>query len=339
MISCRRFVLESLSGLLQGWNAFWFEPASSLTMGIARVGFGLWAALYAAAWFTELPKLIGQRGLLDAELTRYLIGVSESGTGSEGRLSILYWYDSPVFVQGYLTVLILAGIVAAMGIGGRWTVLAAFLLLLGIAHRIPMLQGPGDLMMIGMFGYLLFDAGKHRNGWRIGLHDDEYRASSNFAGRLLQTHFILWMFATFVSCLAEPMWWTGNATWWLAVAGRTVGWTRDSLVEHPYWVNLVTHAYPALMAGSLLLLTRRGCRTWGIVLGLMLAGLSFILCGDAIYAVSLTVALSAFLGAALTEWRLPTSLDTEHESETAKSWPPNARQSPKKRSRPGLARS
>ncbi len=142
MSALGRFLVNSLSTTVQRWNTFWFESISTQSVGVARFCFGLWAALYAVAWLAELPKLIGTNGVLDTELTRYLIGVGEAGTGSGGRLSLLYWLDSSGLIQAYLVGLIVAGTAMAVGLGGRWIVLITFILLLGISHRIPMLQGP-----------------------------------------------------------------------------------------------------------------------------------------------------------------------------------------------------
>ncbi len=191
-----------------------------------------------------------------------------------------------------------------------------------------MLQGPGDLMIVGMFGYLFFDPGKRYGLFRVGLHDKEHRASANLVVRLLQVHFVVWMIATFLSCIAEPMWWNGSATWWLAVAGRTTWWSRDALVEHPFFVNFATHLYLVILAVMLMLLTRRGCRTWGIILGVIFACITYGLCGDLIYTMSLIVALSSFVGEAMTEWTAPSEIDSI-DDKNAKSSPPNVRQLPK----------
>jgi hypothetical protein len=285
---------------------------------------------------SQLPQVIAPSGIMDRELTRELVGYGVWGTGNSARISILYFIESKLGVQTYLATTALLGLLVAVGVGGRWTVIVAWLAGLGIAHRVPMLQGPGELLALGMIGYLAVDPGKLRHSFKIGLHDHTSRYSAGFAVRMAQVHFVLWMVLTLASCLAEEIWWNGNAAWSLAAADRSVWWTKEYLVDHPFLVNAITHVYLLLMIALLISLTTRGYRTWGIVLGLGFAALTYGLCGDWLYAAAILTGISAFAGESIYELRddgseaaetgtLLTEASNRHDLNSTRNKDPNAK--------------
>ena len=142
------------------WNCFWFATRPTFDIGITRVAIGFLAAIYAAGWCFDLYGWTQPDGKLNDSVTRFLIGDQIEGTGSIGRVSLLYQLESKWMVQSYLIVTSLFSIALALGIGGRAIAVVTWILTLGIVHRVPMLQGSGDLLFVGIMGYLAIDPGK-----------------------------------------------------------------------------------------------------------------------------------------------------------------------------------
>jgi hypothetical protein len=293
-----RYLQSVIRPVPGAWSRFWFESHSTLDIALVRVAFGIWSMVYLISWWSELPALVAAGGLLPVEMARYLIGAGVPGTGSLGRVSLLYVVESPWVVQAYLAVAWIVSLALTLGLGGRWLALGQALLMLGIAHRIPMLQGPGAAWITGMLLYLVVDPGKLRRWWKPGLHDQASRGTARFGLRLVQVHVLMWLVVSFLSTLAEPMWWSGVAAWWLAENGRSPWFNSEALSERPYLVNLLTYGYLFLQLGLIGTLVRRGLRSIAILLSVLLGAMTWWLAGDAIYGLALVAAAWAFAGAA-----------------------------------------
>ncbi|MFN9914257.1 MAG: hypothetical protein ACK53L_16835, partial [Pirellulaceae bacterium] len=115
---------------------------------------------------------------------------------------------------------------------------------------------------------------------------------------MVQVHVLMWLVVSFLSTLAEPMWWSGVAAWWLAENGRSPWFNSEALSERPYLVNLLTYGYLFLQLGLIGTLVRRGLRSIAILLSVLLGAMTWWLAGDAIYGLALVAAAWAFAGAA-----------------------------------------
>jgi hypothetical protein len=289
-------VTKALKNLIVEWNAFWFEPRSTLDAAIIRIVVSFWCLLYTISWISDLPRVVQNGGLFDKELTRYLIGHNIAGTGSAGRLSLLFFVQSDWAVYLYLFVTCSVTILLIMGIGGRTIAFLNALLILGIAHRIPMLQGPGELLIMGMVLYLIVDPGKITDWFRIGADDRQSRRSANLVMRLFQVHTILWLSICFFSYIAEGMWWNGTALWWLAIAERSPIWDASYLSDKPDLVSWISHAYLGLLGITIVSLTKRNWRFIGLFTGGLLAVLTFLMAGDWLLSLAILCSLSSFVG-------------------------------------------
>jgi hypothetical protein len=303
MILFIRYLQAVTKRFIDQWNRFWFMAGPTLDVSLARIALGVLAAVYAAYWWFELSSWIVPNGLLNSSVSRFLIGDQVAGTGSISRLSLLYWFDSPVFVQLYLVITILCSLALAAGLGGRAMAVSVWGLILGIVHRVPMLQGAGDLLFTGLLGYLVVDPGKIRSICRMGLHDRAERWTASLAIRLMQCHLLIWLLISFVSHLAEPMWWAGSAAWWLASAQLSPWYQQHFLSDKPYLINLLSHAFLLLHLVSVGLLMVR----YGRPLAIVAAGLTGLgiggLAGDWLYATAFILCTAAFWGIACREFR------------------------------------
>jgi hypothetical protein len=274
-----------------------------LDIGLARVALGILSAVYAACWWFDLQSWIAPEGLLNGSVTRFLIGDQVAGTGSASRISLLYSIDSSWFVNFYLLLTFLCSLAMTFGVGGRVMAAMVWGLVLGIVHRVPMLQGAGDLLLTGLLGYLVIDPGKTRLRWRIGLHDPIERWSAKLAVRLMQCHLLIWLLVSLVSHLVEPMWWAGNAAWWLASGQLSPWFSPYFLSDKPYVVNILSHLFLLMHFVTVWLLMVRHGRPLAIVA----AGLTAIsiggLAGDWLYSFAFILCTAPFWGIANREFR------------------------------------
>ncbi len=297
------YLQKTTSQWIIGWDRFWFSPGFTLDIGLARIAIAIIAVIHAAIWLLDLHQWIDGSGRLSVSVTRFLIGDQVAGTGSAGRISFLYGVQSSAWIQGYLIATILSSIAMAVGLGGRAIVAVAWILTLGIVHRVPTLLGAGELLFTGVMGYLVVDPGKTKRWTRIGLEDREVRWTANLAIRLMQCHFVGWLAISLASHLAEPMWWSGAGVWWLASGNRSPWFSADYLSDKPYFMNALSHGFIAIHLATLALFFRTGCRTLAIVATLLMSTSIWILAGDWMYSLALIVCTSCFWGTAIRELR------------------------------------
>ncbi len=191
----------------------------------------------------------------------------------------------------------------AIGIGGRVVVALVWILTLGIVHRVPILQDAGDLLFTGIIGYLVVDPGRTKHWNSIGLDDREDRWTANLAVRLMQCHIVGWLAISLVSHLAEPMWWSGSAAWWLASGQRSPWFSQNYLSDKPYLINAISHGFIAIHLVTLGLFLRSGCRPLAIGAALLMSIIIWGLAGNWLYSYALIAGCSCFWGIAAREMR------------------------------------
>jgi hypothetical protein len=197
------------------WDTFWFNPRRVSDINFIRVAVAAAASVYALTWLTSLGAWIADDGLLSRSQAEFLIGRGVEGTGSEGRISPLFSYTPSSFAWAYVLSTSVVCAIVSLGVGGRLLAAAAWALLLGLVHRIPMIQGPGDFFITGLFGYLVICPGTRIKRLLGDRPSDNDKASwkCSLAIRLIQCHVFLWFAASLASHFAEPIWWTGTAQW------------------------------------------------------------------------------------------------------------------------------
>lgn len=295
------YLKQTMGDSIQRWDSFWFMPCNTIGIGYVRVAIGVLAAAYAASWIGNLDQWISDKGRLNASVTRYLIGNNIEGTGSMSRMSWLYLVESKSSIVGYLVLTMILCIVMALGIGGRVVAAFAWILTLGIVHRVPMLQGAGDLLFTGIMGYLVIDTGKTDTWFKIGLDDRTSRWSARLALRLVQMHVVLWLMISFLGHLAEPIWWSGSAPWWLVSSRLSPWFSQFDLSDKPYLVNILSDTFLALHLLAIALLLRAKVVPLALLASLGMAMGVWLLAGDVLYSAALIACMSCFWATAARE--------------------------------------
>jgi len=283
--------------LVDNWDRFWFSSRPQRDMNWIRIAIGISAAIYALTWLTSLGRWTSDDSLLSQSQTEFLIGRGVEGTGSEGRVSPLFTLVPSGFAWVYVLVTSIASFIVAFGVGGRFAVLLAWALLLGLIHRVPMLQGPGDFLITGVFGYLLICPGEKFTTSNRDESIDRVANSwlCNLAIRLFQCHVFLWFAASLASHLAEPMWWNGTAPWWLSFSGDQSWVSMRFWLDHPYVMNLICSSILGLQAWILISFLVPSWRSSGTVALVAFAVVNLVIANDWVYSVAIVACIPTLL--------------------------------------------
>lgn len=289
--------ISTARNVLKGWDEFWFNPRPLSDINLIRITIAAAAAVYALTWLTSLGSWIAEDGLLSRSQAEFLIGRGVEGTGSEGRISPLFSYIPSSMAWVYVLLTSLACAVVAIGLGGRIIVAVAWALLLGLVHRVPMIQGPGDFLITGVFGYLLICPGVRFNKFRRDTSNADDTASwlCNLAIRLFQCHVFLWFAASLASHFAEPIWWNGTAPWWLSFSGDQSWISMRFWLDHTYLMNLICYIILGLQAWVLVSLVVPPWQKSGIVALTAFAFFNLVIANDWVYSLAIVACIPVLL--------------------------------------------
>ncbi len=284
MISdCKKFI--------DSWNQFWFAESSSAAPYWTRAYLGIASALTLALHALYSPAWFGPEGWLSPEAGRHVIGVDVYGTGAEYRWSLFYvmpdWIGPLCWVGFAASLLMIAGRFARIG------ALIAVVILAMLHHRAPLMVGRGEPLLVAALLYsLLIPSLPLERLWRSKDENNSIEPSwrVNFAHRLTQVHFALWILFSLVSMLGNDGWWTGESVRQL-LADRQ-GWLPDLLATHTNAERL-THATVGVHLLLLLGILSPAIRFAGPILMGMLAVAILLVIGDWGYLAILTAAATS----------------------------------------------
>ncbi len=283
--------------VVKRWDEFWFRPRPLGDIDLIRITIAATAAVYALTWLTSLSSWIADDGLLSRSQVEFLIGRGVEGTGSEGRISPLFSYVPSSMAWAYVLLTSFACAIVAVGFGGRVLVVVAWALLLGLVHRVPMIQGPGDFLITGVFGYLLICPGLRLNKLRSDQSspDDITSWLCNLAIRLFQCHVFLWFAASLASHFAEPIWWNGTAPWWLSFSGDQSWISIRFWLDHPYSMNLVSYIVLGLHVWVLVSFLVPTWRKSGTAALTAFAFFNLVIANDWVYSLAIVACIPVLL--------------------------------------------
>ncbi|MCY2976659.1 MAG: hypothetical protein NTW52_18535 [Planctomycetota bacterium] len=289
--------ISNVWNVVKVWDEFWFSPRPLSDINSIRITIAAIAAVYALTWLTSLSSWIAEDGLLSRSQAEFLIGRGVEGTGSEGRISLLFSYIPSSMAWSYALLTSLACATVAVGFGGRIVVAVTWALLLGLVHRVPMIQGPGDFLITGVFGYLLICPGVRLKKLRSepSSPDETNSWLCNLAIRLFQCHVFLWFAASLVSHSAEPIWWNGTAPWWLSFSGDQSLISMRFWLDHPYVMNLVCYIILGLQAWVLVSFLVPTWQKSGIVALTAFAFFNLVIANDWVYSLAIVTCIPALL--------------------------------------------
>lgn len=231
----------------EGWNRFWFTPTRPEAAAAVRIGIGLVSLLL---WFSLLPspmEWLGQDGLLPIRSLQRLTGASEQ---TVYRASLFLVGESSAAVWGVWSLGAAVLAAATLGLGGRLMVAAAWVMVLSLVHRIPMVTGLAEPVLTMAWLYLIVTPATAV--WSL---DARLRARRNepiyrrrplesswatIGTRLLQLHTLFFYAVMAATMMRHATWWEGEAVWTMLASSETRMFDLSALATWPFVINALT---------------------------------------------------------------------------------------------------
>ncbi|QDU77043.1 hypothetical protein Pan97_41030 [Bremerella volcania] len=204
-----------------GWNQFWFQRDSPKTVSCLRIVAGVVALIYALTFTSELAIWFADGGVLPLDRTYRLTGASDP-TVRVYYWSIFYLAHSSMQLYALHVVGLISILLFAVGFQTRITSVIATLFVLSYAERAPMLMGVLEPLLCPVMIYLcLAPCGAYFSvdAWLRARKGDTEEVPPSFtahlATRLIQVHVVAFYWMMAFAKLGNPVWWNGEAMWWL----------------------------------------------------------------------------------------------------------------------------
>ena len=249
-----------MSGISRAWQRFWFEPASTSTLGVVRIAFGLVAFGWVASLAPDLIAFFGRRGVVPVQPSnRFWIGVLSPSAP-----------DWAVFV-----VWALALVAAACLVAGFWTRLASLIVFVGILsfeRRDPFLFNAGDVLIRNLAFYIVLapaGAALSVDAWRRARDRFwEFPKRAPWALRLIQIQLAVVYASTVWAKVRGNDWNDGSA---VSYALRLTDLARfhvpNFISTNVTVTNLMTFGTLAVEASLAVLVWNRKARPWVLAAG------------------------------------------------------------------------
>jgi hypothetical protein len=286
-----------------GWNRFWFTPTSPAPLGLIRLVIGLVAIFWYLSFYPDLQFFFGPSGIIDPQTV-------EQWRGTVPVFSIFDWPQSAASLWFTYWVGLAVLVLFAAGLFSRVTSVAAFVVVVSLIHRGPMLARPMEDVLAMVMLYLCigpsgaaFSLDRLWKSRTASAGEDRtvplLSTSANIALRLIQVHLALIHFAMAIGQLRDDSWWMGRAMW--GFVGKTdsayidLTWLADSM----YLLNLWTHGIVVFEFAFALLIWNRLARPILFVAAVLVWGSVALVSGMVDFALVMLSATLAFVPA---EW-------------------------------------
>jgi hypothetical protein len=318
---------SATSSFGNAWNDFWFRPADPRPLAAVRIAAGLTLLLYVLSWGNAAGWL-SNSGLLPVKVTAQVIDAQELENGAKVVRGFFLLGDSPAVISAVQVLLGLAAVLLAAGCFTRVTAVVAWLLFLWFAHRATVVSGAAEPILAALLFYLAWSPCQLI--WSVDAWWRQRREASapkpttadsvlppapivaNIAQRLIQIHLAFLVFAMATAKLQGPVWWDGDAVWYLTANTLSRPVDLTFLRGRTILINAWTHAIILVEVLFPFAIWMRWSR--GIVLAV--AGTLWLtlplLTGEWLFPLAMAAALLAFVPA--TWWRkmAPVGVRSDH---------------------------
>lgn len=279
----------------ESWNEFWFPRIRCQCSGRNAARIRTIACGLALVWFVvqleNIDWYFGDAKWLSAEIAIPLNVATEGVLPAQFRLSPLWYVSHPMAIRGWILVGIALSLLSAIGFGGRWSILALFLFVLGLAQRLTWATGSFEPLLIAILGYLIIGPGSSQpmtsGPWNCCW-------TTTLCTRLIQVHLWVVMAAGLASQLAVEAWWRGDSVWWLAASQHSNLLSPEWLRGRLLLINVASHSIVLANFLSVATLWHSRLRPVGIA-STHLVSMAYGLIGDQLlYGLLLSTATIAF---------------------------------------------
>jgi HTTM domain len=225
----------TLASLAQAWNAFFHTPEPPATIAVFRILFGIVLTANALLLLREAPMWLSPKGVLSLEWHRTQFGNS--------RFSLLaYLPPTDAAVRLLLGLHLAAATLLTAGVFTRMSALVAFVTLMSIHHRNPMITHSGDSLLRLMTFLLIFSpAGEALSVDRMMAADSGPPAlASQWCLRLMQLQISILYFRAFAGKLRGETWRDGTAVFYPVTLTEYRRFPLPTLLDNPAFLRAAT---------------------------------------------------------------------------------------------------
>ncbi len=302
----RGYFAELTDSLGSGWNRFWFTPSDPLPCSVLRVAVGLLVIGHLLSLTAGLDRWYSKNGMLPASSVRTII-VAET---DDAPLAPPFWFDW--LGRSEARIVHALGIASAaaftVGLFARFTGLATLVALLGYFHRLPLLAGHVEPVLIFLVAYLTigpsdayFAVGqwlRNRPGGAGLASPPQPSYWATLSLRLIQVHVAAFIGMMGLAKLNGNAWWTGQAVWFLLAQTHSRPLDLTFLRDYPLLVNFWTHAIVYYELTFPILVWNRLARPIVLAVGIVLWTSIILATGLLPFGLTMIFATLAFIPAA-----------------------------------------
>jgi hypothetical protein len=300
----RGYIAELTDSLGSGWNRFWFTPSDPLPCSVLRVAVGLLVIAHLLSLTGGLDRWYSWEGILPPASVQTVI-VAET---DEAYLHPTWLGTLGPSETRIVHALALASAAAfTVGLFSRFTGLVTLVALLGYFHRLPLLAGHVEPVLIFLFAYLAI--GPVDAYWSLGrwLRNRTSPAALNapqpsfwatLSLRLIQVHLAAFIAMMGLAKLNGNGWWTGQAVWFLLAQTHSRPLDLTFLRDYPLLINFWTHSIVYYELAFPVLVWNRLARPIVLAVGVVLWMSIILATGLLLFGLTMIVATLAFVPAA-----------------------------------------
>lgn len=280
-----------------GWNQFWFTPASSKPLSLIRILMGLLLIVYFLSNTGDLLRWYGGESLLPIQTVRNLTSGADL---PHYRVSLFQIATKPSEVWIVCTIGIAAAGCLALGIFSRVAAAITLVILLSFVHRVPMISGLAEPVFAAVLFYLcIAPSGEWLgvNAWlkqRQSADEPQPTILANLTLRMIQVHLAALIFMMGMSKLSQENWWMGDAVWFLLAQTRSRPVDLTFLRNTPFLINAWTHAIVAFEIAFPILIWNRFARPILLIIAIPIWLSIAVAGGHLLFALAMITASIAF---------------------------------------------
>lgn len=232
----------------QAWNQYWFRPSDPATAAVLRIAVGTLAFYSIFTFSFDLERLFGPEGILSPAVVNELL-VARNPQDARWRFSFLDALDNRAELW---TFHVLSLVVLAMFTAGLWSRITSVLsavVVLSYLHRGIFFSSEFETVIVFMLLYLCIAPSGARwsidrlvRNRRVTAEPPRPSSAATVSIRLIQIHLTVVYVMMALGQLSNPVWWNGQAAWWLIANPQDTLFDLTWLASHPYLVNAWTHA-------------------------------------------------------------------------------------------------
>jgi hypothetical protein len=294
----------------RGWNRFWFTPSDPYTLSVLRIFVGLVALYNVFTYSFDLERLFGPAGILPSELIQTLLAARSPADANYHFSYLDDTFLDPVFLthvrnNGELWTLHLLSmavlVLFTIGFYTRITSVLALLVVLSYSHRAIFLTNEFEGVLTFMMLYICLGASGaclSVDSWRAkkaGPPAVQASYSATISVRLIQVHLTVVYVMMLLGQLSAPVWWNGQAAWWLALNTQDALVDLTGLASHVFFFNFLTHLIIAYELAFPLLVWNPLARPLMLGLGLIVWSVVAVLTGLVTFCLLMLIANLAFI--------------------------------------------